>query len=89
MLIKSFILLILFLTVSLYADKNWIKIEQTNKVSTSKLSNKVDLNLSKVKPLNNIIKSVVIVKQFIDNQEKVKENINNKSWFVLDTPDSN
>ena len=83
MKIKSLILLLIFIAINLYADKNWIKIESTNKVQTPKSNTKTDLNLSQIQPLNNILKNVTLVKKLLDQKREKEPVTNEKNWFVL------
>lgn len=76
----SLTLLLIFLTINLYADKNWIQIEPVNKNQTTK----PDVNLSKIKPINKMIKNVTVFKQLIDaTRKKEKVTNNDKNWFIL------
>ena len=40
------LLSLIFVTITLYADKNWIKIEPINKTQTSKSNTNVEVDLS-------------------------------------------
>ncbi|MFT7003052.1 MAG: hypothetical protein ACJAWW_000386 [Sulfurimonas sp.] len=77
------ILLIVFLTINLYADKNWIKIESADKPKPIISSNKLNLNASQMKPINNIIKSATIIKQLIDAKQIEESKNKSKNWFTL------
>lgn len=77
-------LLLIFLTINLYADKNWIEIEPINKTKTVKPKTKLDVNLSQIEPINKMMKKVTVFKQLIDatgKKEKVKTN--DKNWYIL------
>ncbi len=80
----SLTLLLIFLTINLYADKNWIEIEPINKTKTAKPKTKLDINLSQIEPVNKIIKNVTVFKQLLDSTSK-KEKIdkNDKNWIIL------
>lgn len=80
-------LLLIFATINLDADKNWIKIESLNKTQPSKSNTKPYLNLSQMQPINKMIKNATIIKQLIDNK-KEKTTSNDKNWFVLNTKES-
>ncbi len=81
MKIVSLTLLLIFLTINLYADKNWIQIE--------KPKTKPDVNLSQIEPINKMIKNATVIKQLIDATSKKEEPVNNeKNWFVLKSEDS-
>ena len=77
MKIISLTLMLIFLTINLYADKNWIQIEPKSKV---------DVNLSQIEPINKMIKKATVFKQLIDAMSK-KENVdtNDKNWFILNS----
>ena len=76
MKINSLIIL-LFLTINLYADKNWIKIEPVNKTKTSKENTKQE-------PINKMIKNVGVIKQLLDSTgKKDKVSKDEKNWFAL------
>ncbi|MCF6340647.1 MAG: hypothetical protein L3J10_07860 [Sulfurimonas sp.] len=84
MKIISLMLLLIFLTINLYADKNWIEIEPINKTKTVKPKTKLDVNLSQIEPINKMMKKVTVFKQLIDatgKKEKVKTN--DKNWYIL------
>lgn len=82
-------LVLIFLTINLYADKNWIPLESTTKVQTEKPKTKLDVNLSQIEPINKMIKNAAVIKQLIDSTgKKEKVDTNEKKWFVLDTEES-
>ena len=85
----SLTLLLIFLTINLYADKNWIQIEPINKTQTTKSKTKLDVNLSQIEPINKMMKNATVVKQLIDaTSKKEKVATNEKKWFVLKSEDS-
>ena len=89
MKISSFTLVVIFLTINLYADKNWIQIEPINKTQTAKSKTKLDVNLSQIEPINKMMKNATVIKQLIDATNKKEEPVNNeKNWFVLKSEDS-
>ena len=89
MKIVSLTLLLIFLTINLYADKNWIQIESINKTQTAKSKTKLDVNLSQIEPINKMMKNATVIKQLIDATNKKEEPVNNeKNWFVLKSEDS-
>ena len=80
----SLTLLLIFLTINLYADKNWIEIEPVNKTKIVKAKTKLDINLSQIQPLNKMMKNVTVVKQLFDaTSKKEKTTTNDKNWFTL------
>jgi len=74
------------ITITLYADKNWIQIEPINKTQTS--NSKLNINLSQIEPINKMIKNVTVIKQLFDNTKKETPSINSKNWIVLDNTES-
>ena len=78
-----------FLAINLYADKNWIQIQPINKTHTVKTKSKLDVNLSKIEPINKMMKSATVIKQLIDaTGKKEKVDTNDKNWFVLNSETS-
>ncbi len=76
--------LLIFLTINLYADKNWIEIKPVNKTKIVKSKTKLDINLSQIQPLNKMMKNVTVVKQLLDTtSKKEKTTTNEKNWFTL------
>ena len=76
MKITSAVLSLLFMTVNLYADKNWIAIEPLNQEIT-KQNPKPDENLSQIESITKVIK-------LIDGTEKEKSTPeNDKNWYIL------
>jgi len=89
MKINSFTLVVIFLAINLYADKNWIQIEPINKTQTAKSKTKPDVDLSQIEPINKMMKNATVIKQLIDATNKKEELVNNeKNWFVLKSEDS-
>ena len=71
--------------ISLSANENWIKIEPINKTKSPKPKNKIDVNLSKIAPINEMIRKATAIKQLIDTTNtKEKQPTNHKNWFILD-----
>jgi hypothetical protein len=84
MKITSLILVLIFLTINLYADKNWIQIEPINKTQTAKPKTKPNVNLSQIEPINKMMKNATVIKQLIDATSKKDEPVSNeKNWFAL------
>jgi len=70
----SLTLVLIFLTINLYADKNWIRIEPKTKLN---------VDLPQIQPLNKIIKNIAVFKQLVDATSKKKVATNDKNWFTL------
>ena len=89
---KLALTLITFIFVSLSANENWIKIEPINQTKTPKPKSKLDVNLSKIAPINKIMKNATAIKQMIDatnsTSKKDKQPTNDKNWFVLNNEES-
>ena len=86
MKIISLTLVLIFLTINLYADKNWIQIEVINKTQTAKSKTKLDVNLSQIEPINKMMKNATVIKQLIDaTSQQDKPTSNEKNWFVLNS----
>ena len=89
MKIILFIHVVIFLTLNLYADKNWIEIQPMDKAQTIKSSNKIDINLSQIEPINKMMKNVAVIKQLIGaTTKKKKVATNDKNWFLLSPKNS-
>ena len=89
MKINSFTLVVIFLAINLYADKNCIQIEPINKTQITKSKTKLNVDLSQIEPLNKMMKNATVIKQLIDATNKKEEPVNNeKNWFVLKGEDS-
>lgn len=82
MKIASLTLLIL-VNINLYANENWIKIEQVDKTKKLKQTTKTDLTISQVQPISKLIKNAKLIKQLIDNTKKETSEVKDKNWFVL------
>ena len=83
---KILLILIIFFLHSLYANENWIKIESFNKTKTPKKETRPDINLSKIEPLNKMMRKVALIKQLIDATnvlKKKKEPKSKKNWFPI------
>lgn len=76
--------LLIFLTTTLLADKNWIQLESLNKNQTTVQKTKRDINLSQIVPINNMMRKASIIKQLLDatNTKKKTPKIN-KNWIAL------
>jgi len=79
------LLSLIFVTITLYANENWIKIEPMNGTKKVEKKAKIDVDVSKVKPINKMLKNITIIKQLLDaTSKKEKPTTNNeKNWFVL------
>lgn len=85
----SLTLLLTFLTINLYADKNWIQIEPRNEIQTTKLKSKLDVNISQIEPINKMMKNATAIKQLLDaTSKKDLQSTNEKNWFVLNIEES-
>ncbi len=81
---KRVLALIAFTSMSLYSNENWIKIEPIDKTPTPKPVTTQDVNLSKIEPINKMMKNATVVKQLIDvTSKKEKKTTNDKNWFVI------
>ena len=81
------ILLVLqiFIITTLPADKNWIQIEPINKTHIEKSKTKLEVNLSQIVPINNMMQKASVIKQLIDatTSKKKKVSANAKNWIAL------
>jgi len=78
------VLLLLAFSVFLSANEKWIAITPNEQTPKVKPKTQLDLNLSQVKPINQIIKQATIIKQIMDTtSKKEKQTSNDKNWFVL------
>ncbi len=81
--------LLIPLTITLLADKNWIQIESLNKTQTTAQETKRDINLSQIVPINNMMKKASIIKQLLDathttnTKKKIPNEHKNKNWIAL------
>jgi hypothetical protein len=83
---KILLSLIIFFLTSLSANENWIKIEPLNKTKTPKKEPKLDINLSKIEPVNKMMQKVALIKKLIDAtnmHEKKREPKSEKNWFPI------
>jgi len=81
--------LITFISLSLFANENWIKIEPINQTKTSKPKSKLDVNLSQIGAISKLMKNATAIKQIIDaTNKKEKEPTPDKNWFVLNNEES-
>ena len=80
------LLFLLFQAIILHSDKNWISIAPIDTTQTSKSTTRLDVNLSQVEPINEMIKNATVVKQLIDATRKNEIPVtNDKNWFILHT----
>ncbi len=84
MKIAALLLYLIFITVNLSADKNWIPIELADKDNTPQENTQLDINPSQTEPINKIMKNVMLIKHLIDNTKKEKSVANDKNWFELE-----
>jgi len=82
---KVILILIFFISI-LSANENWIKIEPIDKTPKSKT--KLDINLSKIEPVNRMMRNATAIKQLIDATKKEEKHTNNKNWFLLNNEKS-
>lgn len=87
---KILFLLLLFLTLNLFAQKNWIPIQTIkqiqNKPDTPKPTPKIDVNLSQIAPLNTMMRNATLLQQLVHAttfKQKDRVTTNNKNWFIL------
>ena len=81
---KTILTLITFISIELFANENWIKIEPINKTQATMKNTRVDVNLSQIEPINKMMKNITVVKQLIDTtSKKEKPTTNDKNWFSL------
>jgi hypothetical protein len=77
-------LFLLFAILSLSANENWILITPLEK--NAKTATQLDVNLSQIEPINNIIKNAKVVKQLLDaTAKKDLPATNEKDWFIINT----
>lgn len=74
---------LILVNINLYANENWIKIEQVDKTKKLKQTVITDLNLSQVQPISKLIQNAKLIKQLIDNTKKETPEVKDKNWFVL------
>ena len=83
---KIILTLITFISMNLYANENWIKIESINNSQTQKPNIRQDINLSQIEPINKMMQNATVIKQLIDTISKhEKQTTNDKNWFVLNS----
>lgn len=77
--------LLIFITTALPADKNWIQIEPINKTHIEKSKTRLDVKLSQIVPINNMMQKASVIKQLIDatTSKKKKVSANAKNWIAL------
>jgi len=89
---KTILTLITFISLSLFANENWIKIEPINQTKTSKTKSKLDVNLSQIGAISKLMKNATAIKQIIDTtkatNKKEKDPTHDKNWFVLNYEES-
>ena len=81
---KITLTLITFISIELFANENWIKMEPINQTQATMTNTRVDVNLSQIEPINKMMKNVTVVKQLIDaTSKKEKQITNDKNWFSI------
>ncbi len=81
MKITALFLYLIFITINLSADKNWIPIGPADKAPQK--NTQLEVNPSQIEPINKIMKNVMLIKQLIDHTKKEESVANEKDWFVL------
>ena len=85
MKIRRSLLSLIFITIDLHADKNWIPLEPINNTQISKQTTKKDENLIQNGSIGALMKNVAVLKQLLDSSKKDEDNEdNNKNWYPLD-----
>ena len=87
---KTILILLNFIALSLSANENWIKIEPlTDKKEPKKKNNKIDVNLSKIEPINNVLKNTALIQQILNaTSKKETKTVNDKNWFILNSEEN-
>lgn len=83
--IKTILSLATLLSISLYANENWIEIEPQKRTKTPQRSAVKEINISELAPLNSVLKRATIIKSLLETTAiEKKPNINDsKKWFPL------
>ena len=82
------LLFLIFFTLTLFANEKWITITPLDETPKSKTSEKADINLSQIAPINKMLKSITLVKELIDARPpKEVPKTTEKNWFILNTKD--
>jgi len=82
-------ILILLNFIALSANENWIKIEPLTDKQKPKQNNKLDINLSKIEPIDKMMKNRALIQQIIDaTSKKEKKTVNDKNWFILNSEEN-
>jgi hypothetical protein len=80
------LIFIVFLTIKIFANENWIKINPINKANFSKQTPNQYVDLSQKKPIDMIVKNITIIKKLIDATNKTDKTLHDdKKWFILNT----
>lgn len=81
---KTQLIFIVLVSIHLYANENWIKIEPIQTTQTKKTPSRLDVNLSQIEPINKMVKNATVIKQILDATNKIeKQNTPQKNWFLL------
>ena len=88
MKITSLVFYLIFTTLSLSADKNWIPLKPVDKAKAPEKNTQLDANPSQTEPINKIMKNVMLIKELIDHTKEEKSAANEKNWFVLNGENS-
>ena len=82
----KFILLFLFITISLLAQKNWISLDKPEKKEIKTQTYKSDINLSKPQSLMRLLQGAKIILPLIDKQTNRKKTNkkSDKKWFKIE-----
>lgn len=88
MKIKLPLLSLVFITINLYAYKNWIPLEPINNTQPSKQMTKKDVNLTQNGSTSALFNNIAAIKQLIDSTKKEKNIDDEKKWYPLDNMDN-
>ncbi|MDD2790684.1 MAG: hypothetical protein PHU40_08495 [Sulfurimonas sp.] len=84
MKIKLPLLVLVFLTITLYADKNWIAIEPLNMNEPSKKIPQKDLNATQKESINTMLNKVAIMRGLLEGTSKDEDKEDEKNWYPLE-----
>ena len=79
----KFLLLFLFIAISLFAQKKWISLKEVKNTKQ-----KADINLSQLQSVNKLLQGAKIIFPLIDKKDNhKKKNLNSKkNWFIIEKP---
>jgi hypothetical protein len=70
-------LILIFITIEIFANKDWIDIKETKESKHSKPN-------TTLKPIKKMIDKASVIKQLIDSADKKEKPVNDKKkWFDL------